>query len=96
MRTQPESLMHAVIGPDEQKLIVSDDHRRNFLHAMRTGDKPISPIEAAVRAEMVCQQADIALRLGRRVTWDPAKEIFVDDEAANRMLSRPMRSPWRL
>ena len=84
MRTQPESLMHTVIGPDRQKLIVSDDHRRNFLHAMRTGCQPVSGIEAAVRAETVCQQADIALRLGRRVTWDPAKETFVNDEAANR------------
>ena len=48
-----------------------------------------------MRADTICQQADIAIRLGRKLRWDPVKEQF-DDEQANRMLSRPMRSPWHL
>jgi hypothetical protein len=36
------------------------------------------------------------MRLGRKLRWDPDKEQFVNDAQANRMLSRPMRSPWRL
>ena len=40
--------------------------------------------------------ADIALRLKRKLRWDPVKEVFLDDEEANRKLSRPLRSPWRL
>ncbi len=39
---------------------------------------------------------DIAIRMNRKLRWDPVKEMFLDDEAANRRLSRPMRSPWRL
>jgi hypothetical protein len=49
-----------------------------------------------VRADTICQQADIAMRLKRKLQWDPVAERFVGDEQANRMLSRPMRSPWRL
>jgi len=96
MRTYPESLMHATIGPDEIHVPHSTDHRRNFLNAVRTGRRSISHIDAAVRAEMVCQQADIAIRLRRKVRWDPEQETFPGDDAANRMLARPMRSPWHL
>ena len=96
MRTHPESLMHQVIGPNENKVAFSNDHRRNFLEAVRTRRQPISHIEAAVRTETVCQQADIAIRLGRKLHWDPKREVFLDDEQANRMLARSMRGPWRL
>jgi Oxidoreductase family, C-terminal alpha/beta domain len=43
---------------------------------------------------MVCQMGDIAVRLKRKLRWDPVKEEFIDDLQANRMLSRPRRSPW--
>jgi len=39
---------------------------------------------------------NICLRLGRKLRWNPEKECFVDDPQADRMLSRAMRSPWRL
>jgi len=38
----------------------------------------------------------ISMRLGRKLRWNPAEERFVDDDAANRMLSRAMRAPWGL
>jgi predicted dehydrogenase len=96
MRTHPESLMREVIGPNEKKVILSNDHRRNFLDAVRNRTQPIANIESAVHGEMVNQQADIALRLGRKVRWDPVREEFIGDPQATRMMSRPMRSPWRL
>ena len=95
VRTHPEKLVRTVIGPNEIR-VRSDDHKRNFLDAIRSGRQPISPIEAAVRGESMCQIGDIAIRLKRKLHWDPDKEIFPDDPAANRRLSRPMRSPWRL
>jgi hypothetical protein len=96
MRTHPEWLMREVIGPSEIKVIKSDDHRRNFLNAVRTGDLPISHIETAARDETICQMGQAAMKLGRKLHWDPVKEVFIDDADANRMLSRAMRSPWRL
>ena len=96
IRSHPERLARAVIGPNEIRVPKSDDHRRNFLEAIKTGRPPVTNVEAAVRGETVCQQADIAMRLQRKLRWDPAAERFVGDAEANRMLSRPMRSPWRL
>jgi len=36
------------------------------------------------------------MRLGRKLTWDPEKELFAGDPDANRKLTRPLRAPWRL
>jgi predicted dehydrogenase len=96
MRSKPESLLHEVIGPNEKKVILSNDHRRNFLNAIKTGGQTIANVDSAAHGEMVNQQADIAMRLLRKVRWDPVKEEFIGDEQANRMMERPMRSPWRV
>jgi len=92
----PGSLLDSTFGPNEIRLPVSNNHRRNFLDCVRTRQQTLSGIEAAVRSDTVCHLDDIAIRLGRKLRWDPAKEQFIDDEQANRMLSRPMRSPWHL
>jgi hypothetical protein len=94
--THPESLTRTVIGPNEIHVARSDDHHRNLLEAIRTGKQTVSPVDVAVRDESICQMGDLAIRLGRKLRWDPAKEEFIDDDEANRRLSRLMRSPWRL
>ena len=94
MWTQPESLMRSRIGPNEIRVIKSDDHKRDFLTAIQMRRQTISPIEAAAHDEMVVQMGDIAMRLKRKLRWDPVKEVFIDDQEANRMLSRGLRSPW--
>jgi hypothetical protein len=91
--SHPESLVREVIPPNAKRVIRSNNHGGNFLRAVRTGAPTISPIEAAVRAQTVNQQAEISLRLGRKLRWDPVKEQF-DDAEANRRLTRQMRSPW--
>ena len=96
MRTQPESLMRTVLRPSDVRVIRSDDHKGNFLEGVRTGRPTVCPVEVGAHDEMICQMGDIACRLKRRLEWDPVKEVFKDDEAANRKLGRVMRSPWRL
>jgi predicted dehydrogenase len=96
MRTQPESLVRAVIHPNDKRVMRSDDHYQNLLDAMRTGQPTVAPVEVGAHDEMICQMGDIAARLKRKLEWDPVKEKFVNDELANRRLSRVMRSPWRL
>ena len=96
IKTYPESLARSVIGPNEDHVLYSEDHRGNFIDAIRHGTKTVSNIEVAAHDEMIAQMSDIAVRLKRKLRWDPAKEEFIGDEQANRRLSKAMRSPWRL
>jgi predicted dehydrogenase len=93
---EPKSLLTATIGPDEIRLPRSNNHRRNFIECVKSRQKTICPVDTAIRSDTICHLDDIAIRLGRKLRWDPENEHFINDEQANRMLSRPMRSPWHL
>jgi len=94
--TDPAELWNEKIGPGELRLYESRDHQQNFLDCVKTRKKTITPIEVAYRSISVGHLGEIAMLLGRKVQWDPDKQVFVNDDAANRMLSRPMRAPWHL
>ncbi len=83
-------------GPNDIKLYESTNHTRNFLDCVKSRAKPICPVEEAHQADIVCQISNIAIRLKRKLKWDMKNEVFIGDDSANRMLSRAMRSPWRL
>ena len=92
----PKSLLTSVIGPEEIHLYESSDHKQDFLNCIRLRTDPIAHVEIGHRSASVCHLGNIAMLTGRRLRWDPEKENFIDDAEANRMLSRPMRSPWHL
>ncbi|HPD13932.1 MAG TPA: Gfo/Idh/MocA family oxidoreductase [Planctomycetota bacterium] len=96
LKAEPEELLKSPIGPDEIHLPVSHSHGGNFLEAVRTRVDPVSFIEDAVRSDLVSHVGDLAVRLGRKLRWDPVKEQFLDDPDANRLMRRPMREPWAL
>ncbi len=96
IEAEPRSLLKEVIGPNEIQLYRSNNHQRNFLDCVKRGRRTVCPVESAVRSDTVCHLDDIAMRLGRKLRWDPVKEEFINDAEANRMLTRPLRSPWRL
>ncbi|HPC95627.1 MAG TPA: Gfo/Idh/MocA family oxidoreductase [Sedimentisphaerales bacterium] len=93
---QPKSLLEETIGPDETKLYVSNNHKANFYDCVKSRAETIAPVEVAHRSCSVCLLGDIAMRLGRKLRWDPDKEQFLGDEQATRMMARTMRSPWHL
>jgi predicted dehydrogenase len=95
-RTTPDSLAHEPPAPDEIHLYNSRDHHRNWLDCIRSGARTIAPPEVGHRSQSICTLSDIAVRLGRKLRWDPAAERVIDDETANRLLSRAMREPWSL
>lgn len=72
------------------------EHIRDFLDCIRSRRLTASHPEIAHRAHTIAHCANICLRLGRKVRWDPERERFVKDDEANRMLSRSMRAPWRV
>lgn len=94
--TTPAGLKDSVIGPNEIRLYKSNDHHRNFLDCIKNRAETITPAEVGHRSTSLCLLANIAMLLKRKIRWDPEKEQIVGDEQASRMLSRPMRAPWRL
>ena len=91
IEAKPKSLLGQRIGPEDTHLANSTDHAGNFLDCVKSRRTPVSSIDSAV-----CHLSDIAMRLSRRLRWDPKTERFISDEQANRMLTRSMRSPWHL
>jgi len=68
----------------------------DFVHCVKTREKPFRDVEYAANTMAVCHLGSIAHKLQRSLKWDAAKQEFVGDDEANRMRWRPMRQPWRL
>ncbi|NCO92758.1 MAG: hypothetical protein AUJ96_20695 [Armatimonadetes bacterium CG2_30_66_41] len=94
LSAEPASLLQVALKPADEHLHESNNHALNFLDCIRTRRDPVAPVEGGFTATALTLIGDIATRLGRKLRWDWQTRQFVDDEAANRMLSRPMRSPW--
>jgi predicted dehydrogenase len=97
IRTHPEILIEYRAGEGDVQLPRSSNHVRDFLDAIRSRGPSICPIGESVEADNLCHLSDLATRLKRKLTWDTAREQFVQDSAANQKLAlRPMREPWTL
>jgi predicted dehydrogenase len=69
-------------------------HVRNFLDCVKSRQTPISDLESGHRVASACHLANLSLRLGRMIRWDPDKEAILGDSDAAKMLVRPYRAPW--
>lgn len=93
---EPASLLDEPLGDGDVRLYASADHYRNWLECLRSQQEPICPVEVGHRSNTVCIVTDIAMRLGRKLRWDPKQERFVGDDEANRLLDYDRRAPWTL
>ena len=93
---QPKSLLKEKIGPKDEKLLNSRNHYQNFVDAIRSRKQPVSTLVDAVRSDNISQVCDIAVRLKRKITWDPAKQTIVGDEEAAQRMHRDMQAPWTI
>jgi hypothetical protein len=97
LQTHPEKLAEEPLSSTDSPLPKSTGHQRNFIESVRSRQPAICPIEDAVQADILCHLSDIAMRVPRKLTWDPKQEQFVQDREANRRLAlRPMRPPWQI
>lgn len=90
---EPESILRAR-GKVEVNWSNMGGHVRNFIDCLRTRRQPASNPELAQRAHTLAHCANLCLRLGRKVRWNPETEQFVNDPDANNMLFRTRRVPW--
>ena len=92
----PPEILNEKIGDSEIHLYESADHYRNFADCVKLRKDPICTAEIGHRSATICNIGNIAMRLGRKLAWDPAAERFTGDEEANAMLGRKMRGDWTL
>ena len=81
-------------GQGEVKLYQSGNHMKDFLECMRSRKDPAAPVEVGHRSNTICVMTHIAMKLGRKLVWDPGSDKFVGDDEANRLLDFPHREPW--
>lgn len=89
-------ILTSVIGTNEHKFIVSEDHHLNWLESIRDDKNPIAPVEEAHRSCSACLLHHIAMKLDRKIKWNPDTEQFIDDAQATAMLSRSQRKPYNI
>jgi predicted dehydrogenase len=97
LRTHPESLAEEAAALTNTLPVRSPNHVGNFLDCVKSRAQTVCPIEDSVQADLLCQVSDIATRLEGKLRFDPVREVFEKNEAANRKLQlRTMRKPWEL
>lgn len=89
-------IIKSVIGPQEVHLYESTDHHLNWLESIQSRKPPITNAEIAHRSCSACLLHHIAMKVKRKVYWDPKVERFKNDDEANAMLKRPVRKGFEI
>jgi len=87
-------ILESEIGPDEIHLYKSTEQHENWLDSIRTRKQPVAPAEIAHRSCSACLISHTAMKLNRKLYWNPEAERFNNDDEANKMISRPQRFPY--
>jgi predicted dehydrogenase len=90
-----KKLIEEPLAADAKKLYLSGNHMQNFLDGVRNRKPCVCTADIGHRSVTVCHLGAIACQTGKKFKWDPVKET-IDDPEANKLLSRPMRAPWKL
>ncbi len=69
-------------------------HVRNFLDCVKSRERPIADVEQGHQVTTACHLANIALRTGRKIRWNPETEEIAGDAETSKWLERPYRKPW--
>ena len=75
--------------PDPEPLVT-------FAEAVKTRKQAGGNANVAHRSATILHLANIAIRTGRKIRFDPIKDQIIGDEEANRLVNQPMRAPWHL
>ncbi len=82
--------------PKVGKLASIENHMRNFFDCVKSRKTPVSDVVSQHRSAAACHLANISMRLGRPLKWDPNQELFVGDPEANQWLRREQRKGFEV
>ena len=89
---QPELMPMPVIRPDEIHFCVKSD-KQDFIDSVKSRRPTLEPAEVGHRVTSLGHLGQIAIQLGRKLKWDPDRERFLDNDAANAWIDRPIHAP---
>lgn len=97
LEASSEEILKSKIGPQETHLYTNRlGEHHDFLQCVKSRKDPYFPVDIGHRVATICHLANISIRLGRKLRWDPQAECFENDPEANAMRTRSMRGPWKL
>ncbi|MEC9093454.1 MAG: Gfo/Idh/MocA family oxidoreductase, partial [Planctomycetota bacterium] len=82
--------------PRAGKLDAIVNHMGNFFDCVQSRKQPVSDLESQHRSVTTCHLGNIAMQLGRKLTWNPKAESFGEDQAANALMSREQRQGFTI
>ena len=91
----PASLLQSTIKPDEIHFRFKSD-KRDFIDCVKSRDETLEPAEVGHRVTSLCHLGHIAIQVGEKLTWDPEKERFGDNDAADELIGKPILAPKHL
>jgi hypothetical protein len=91
-----EELAEHPLPDDAIRVEKSDNHMENFFACVKSRKKPIAGAVAGHRTATALHLANISIRLGRKLAWNPVKEMILGDNEANAWLDRPRRKGYEL
>lgn len=92
-----ESLLSWKPGPNDLALPFKSSEKRDFLDAVKSRQQPLYDAEGGHRNASLSHLALAAIEVGRKLKWDPVKEVVLGDDKANQILQpRPLRAPWKI
>lgn len=94
LRVSDPKILEMKIGPNDIHLYESPDIHLDWLQSIRTRRPAVTTAEQAHRSGSACLLNHIAMKLPRKLRWNPITELFIDDDEANAMLSRTERPPY--
>jgi predicted dehydrogenase len=94
LESDPAELLTAPLGENDRRVYPSDNHLRNWIECVKSREQPICTVETGHRTASVCHLANIGYKLRRKLTWDPAAELFSNDPEANALTTRKAREGW--
>ncbi len=96
LTAEPNSLLKEEIAPGEIHIGRSPGHHEDFINAVKHRRQPVAPAETGHRTATICHLLNIAMLTEKKLQWEPKSEQITNYTDINRMLTRPMRSPWHL
>ncbi len=91
-KSQPQLMPAPAVRPDDIRFYVKTD-KQDFIDCVKTRGETLEPAEVGHRVTSLGHLGQIAIQVGEKLKWDPEKERFIGNDAANAMIDQPIHSP---